>query len=278
MEPAAPMHEDPSVRATYVHFDDVPWQHVRTQMHPDGQRSVWEKWFVIGREPIEAYLKRVQVPNTPAHVVAEVKRLHRVHQLTDDDEARAAATLPDDEAPEPLSSEPPDRERRVAMAAGTAVHAALEHADFAHEASALAASGEREISHALAALEPADERADQFSLAAVTYEMLAGCPPFADESSDVDDDEDRTNPGGGSYRAPPRLRIPASSSPGAARTACTCRRPKLVPQTSTRSGAVTGRPPRRPPGPPARPAPCPVPRCGRADESRPAAAAEPRCR
>ena len=46
--------------------------------------------FVIGREPVEAYLKRVQVTDTPAHLVAEVKRLHRVHQLTDNDEAREA--------------------------------------------------------------------------------------------------------------------------------------------------------------------------------------------
>ncbi len=51
MDAPPPMQEDPSVSATYVHFDDVPWQHVRTQMHPDGQKSVREKWFVIGREP-----------------------------------------------------------------------------------------------------------------------------------------------------------------------------------------------------------------------------------
>jgi hypothetical protein len=36
---------------TFVHFDDVRWQHVRTQQHADGPRSVWEKWFAIGREP-----------------------------------------------------------------------------------------------------------------------------------------------------------------------------------------------------------------------------------
>jgi hypothetical protein len=36
---------------TFVHFDAVPWQHVRTQQHQDGPRSVWEKWFAIGRDP-----------------------------------------------------------------------------------------------------------------------------------------------------------------------------------------------------------------------------------
>jgi ATP-dependent helicase/nuclease subunit A len=89
----------------------------------------------------------------------EARPVQRVaSDLTHDDEARATATLPDDDAPEPPPSEPPDRERRLAMAAGTAVHAALEHADFAAEASALGARGDREISRALAALEPADER------------------------------------------------------------------------------------------------------------------------
>ena len=37
---------------TFVHADDVKWQHVRTQRHPDGEtRSVREQWFAIGREP-----------------------------------------------------------------------------------------------------------------------------------------------------------------------------------------------------------------------------------
>ena len=54
---------------------------------------------------------------------------------------------------------------------------------------------------------PADERADQFSLAALAYEMLAGCPPFSDDSGDdEDDDTDRTDPGPGTFRPPPRLR------------------------------------------------------------------------
>ena len=34
-----------------MQFEDVRWQHVRTQMHGDEQKSVWEKWFTIGRDP-----------------------------------------------------------------------------------------------------------------------------------------------------------------------------------------------------------------------------------
>jgi ATP-dependent helicase/nuclease subunit A len=78
------------------------------------------------------------------------------------DEREPALAREDEGAEEPtlaLDREPASRERRVAMAAGTAVHAALERADFAHEASALAAHGEREIARTLAALQPADERA-----------------------------------------------------------------------------------------------------------------------
>ena len=79
-------------------------------------------------------------------------------ELTHDDEAGAASALPDDDAPEPRR-ERPDRTRRIAMAAGTAVHAALEHAEFAGNASELLAAGEAELARALAQLEPADERA-----------------------------------------------------------------------------------------------------------------------
>jgi ATP-dependent helicase/nuclease subunit A len=78
-------------------------------------------------------------------------------ELTHDDEAAAARALADEDAPEPLE-EPPDRERRVAMAAGTAVHAALERADLAADAGAIVADGESAIGRALAALEPAAER------------------------------------------------------------------------------------------------------------------------
>jgi hypothetical protein len=42
---------DPTLRPIIRHLDQMPWQQVRTQMHPDGQRSVWEKWFALGRDP-----------------------------------------------------------------------------------------------------------------------------------------------------------------------------------------------------------------------------------
>ena len=42
---------NPDLEPTFVQFEDVRWQHVRTQMHGDEQKSVWEKWFTIGRDP-----------------------------------------------------------------------------------------------------------------------------------------------------------------------------------------------------------------------------------
>ncbi|HEU4430290.1 MAG TPA: PD-(D/E)XK nuclease family protein, partial [Myxococcota bacterium] len=78
-----------------------------------------------------------------------------------DDEREPGLSREDEGAEEPTTAhagDPPDRDRRIAMAAGSAVHAALEHADFAASASELAAHGERAIASALAALGPADER------------------------------------------------------------------------------------------------------------------------
>jgi hypothetical protein len=46
--------EVPGLAAVFRHLDEVPWQQVKTQMHPDGQRSVWEKWLAFRRDP--AYL------------------------------------------------------------------------------------------------------------------------------------------------------------------------------------------------------------------------------
>jgi ATP-dependent exoDNAse (exonuclease V) beta subunit len=65
------------------------------------------------------------------------------------------------------------------MAAGTAVHAALEHADFAHDASELTAHAERAIAAALAALEPADERAAAASRARAIWQRLCAGPLLA---------------------------------------------------------------------------------------------------
>jgi hypothetical protein len=49
--------------------------------------------FAIGMEPVEAYLARTKIagtPAAPAPLVAQVKRLQRVYQLTQDDQAMAA--------------------------------------------------------------------------------------------------------------------------------------------------------------------------------------------
>jgi hypothetical protein len=46
--------EIPGLEPVFRHLDEVPEQQVRTQMHPDGQKSVWEKWLAFNREP--AYL------------------------------------------------------------------------------------------------------------------------------------------------------------------------------------------------------------------------------
>jgi len=41
-----------AVEATITHLDDLDSQQVRVQRHPDGsERSVWDRWFVIRRDP-----------------------------------------------------------------------------------------------------------------------------------------------------------------------------------------------------------------------------------
>ena len=106
----------------------------------------------IAREDEELRVAREAAQRREARPVQRV-----ASELTHDDEARAARALPDEDAPEPLR-DPPDRERRIAMAAGTAVHAALELADFAAHEGALMAAGERAIVAALSTFEPAAER------------------------------------------------------------------------------------------------------------------------
>jgi len=88
----------------------------------------------------------------------EARPIQRVaSELPHDDEARAARALPDDDAPEP-PRERPDPARRIALAAGTAVHAALELADLAADADSLAAHGEREIARVFAQPEGSEEQ------------------------------------------------------------------------------------------------------------------------
>ncbi len=109
----------------------------------------------------------------------EARPVQRVaSELTHDDEAGAQRSLSDDAEP-PVHAERPDRDRRIAMAAGTAVHAALEHVDFASDASALTEHGAREIARALAVLEPADERAAAESRARAIWQRACSGPLLA---------------------------------------------------------------------------------------------------
>ncbi|HZQ59454.1 MAG TPA: hypothetical protein VFA84_15545 [Acidimicrobiales bacterium] len=46
------MSERPGAEARITHADDLEPQQVRAQRHPDGsERSVWDRYFVISREP-----------------------------------------------------------------------------------------------------------------------------------------------------------------------------------------------------------------------------------
>jgi hypothetical protein len=45
--------------------------------------------FMLGAEPVEAYLRRKAITDTPDTVINEIKRLHRVYQLTPDDSSMA---------------------------------------------------------------------------------------------------------------------------------------------------------------------------------------------
>jgi ATP-dependent exoDNAse (exonuclease V) beta subunit len=65
------------------------------------------------------------------------------------------------------------------MAAGSAVHAALEHADFAAEAEDLAAGGAREIARALALHAPVGERAAAARRARQIWQRVCAGPLLA---------------------------------------------------------------------------------------------------
>jgi len=92
----------------------------------------------------------------PWHLAAS--ELAHTTELREGEDARG-----EDAAEEPTTRrapDAPDRARRIAMAAGTAVHAALEHASFDASGSDLRSHGEAAIEGALASVEPADERAE----------------------------------------------------------------------------------------------------------------------
>ncbi|MFI5320721.1 MAG: UvrD-helicase domain-containing protein, partial [Myxococcota bacterium] len=128
----------------------------------------------VARDDAALAIARAQAEQRAARPVQRV-----ASELTHDDEAAAERTLPDDGEPATHRADSPDRDRRIAMAAGTAVHAALEHADFAHDASELTAHAERAIAAALAALEPADERAAAASRARAIWQRLCAGPLLA---------------------------------------------------------------------------------------------------
>jgi ATP-dependent helicase/nuclease subunit A len=127
-------------------------------------------WLALKRAEAEACEARTW------HATAS-ELAHAAH-----DEREPAHARNDEAAEEPTTARavaPPDRERRIAMAAGTAVHAALEHADFAQAKSELAAHGTHEIGRALAALEPADERAAAEQRAHAIWQRACAGPLLA---------------------------------------------------------------------------------------------------
>jgi hypothetical protein len=67
---------DAAPEPTFVHADEVPWQHVRTQQHADGPRSVREQWFAIGRDPQYLSMLGRWDPDMIVH-----RHGHRSHQV-----------------------------------------------------------------------------------------------------------------------------------------------------------------------------------------------------
>ena len=67
-DPSETMTERADVEATFLHFDDVNPQRVRAQLHPDGsERSVWDRWFVISRDPPFVTLHTTWDPDVIVH-------------------------------------------------------------------------------------------------------------------------------------------------------------------------------------------------------------------
>jgi hypothetical protein len=62
------VEEHPAVAARFVHVDDLPPQEVRAQRHTDGsRRSVWDRWFVISRDPPFVSLHTTWDPDVLVH-------------------------------------------------------------------------------------------------------------------------------------------------------------------------------------------------------------------
>jgi hypothetical protein len=81
-EPSPEIHEQPGVEATFVHFDDLRPQRVRTQRHPDGsERSVWDRWFVVSQDPPFVSLHTTWDPDVVVHRHGHLGH-HLVYVLT----------------------------------------------------------------------------------------------------------------------------------------------------------------------------------------------------
>lgn len=66
--PGSEMVQKPGAEATIIRFDDLPPQRVRAQRHADGtERSVWDRWFVISREPSFVALHTTWDPDVVVH-------------------------------------------------------------------------------------------------------------------------------------------------------------------------------------------------------------------
>src|ERR1700716_4327564 len=62
------MAAEQSPEATFSHFNELKPQRVRTQLHPDGsQRSVWDRWFLISRDPPLVTLHTTWDPDVVVH-------------------------------------------------------------------------------------------------------------------------------------------------------------------------------------------------------------------
>ena len=67
----------PHAEAIFTHRDRLEPQQVRTQRHPDGsQRSVWDRWFVVRKDPPFVSLHTAWDPGVVMH-----KHGHKGHHI-----------------------------------------------------------------------------------------------------------------------------------------------------------------------------------------------------
>jgi hypothetical protein len=62
------MTEPAEPKATFLHFEDLAPQRVRAQRHPDGsERFVWDRWFVLSKDPALFVLHTTWDPGVAVH-------------------------------------------------------------------------------------------------------------------------------------------------------------------------------------------------------------------